>query len=62
MTRLIQPLENFNYIAMELLKAILEGVGIVAHVLGFLALYAIGMAVTDWRRFEKIKHQNEEKK
>ena len=45
---------------METIKALLDAINIVAQVLGFLALYAIAIAVTDWRRFEKIKQKNNE--
>ena len=45
---------------MEAVRALLDTVSIVAQVLGFLALYAIAMAVTDWRRFEKLKQKDNE--
>lgn len=45
---------------MEAIRALLDAIGIVAQVLGFVALYAIAIAVTDWRRFEKYKQKNNE--
>ena len=45
---------------MEAVRALLDTVSIAAQVLGFLALYAIAMAVTDWRRFEKLKQKDNE--
>jgi hypothetical protein len=44
---------------MEVIKVLLDTIGIVAQVLGFLALYAIAIAVTDWRRFAKIKQKKQ---
>jgi hypothetical protein len=43
---------------MELITNTLNAVGFIAQVLGFLALYAIAIALIDWRRFEKQKHKN----
>ena len=45
---------------MEAVRAVLSAIDIVAQVLGFIALYAIAMAVTDWRRFEKLKQKDNE--
>tara|TARA_Y100001972_G_C7571915_1_gene287016 strand:- start:453 stop:602 length:150 start_codon:yes stop_codon:yes gene_type:complete len=45
---------------METIKALGDGIGFIAEILGFLALYAIAIAVTDWRRFEKLKQKNNE--
>ena len=36
----------------------LNAVGFVAQVLGFLALYAIAIAAMDWRKFQKQKNKN----
>jgi hypothetical protein len=43
---------------MELFKTILEGVGLLAQVLGFLSLYAIAIALLDWRKTERYKQHN----
>ena len=53
----IRKIQNYR---MEAVRALLDTVSIVAQVLGFLALYAIAMAVTDWRRFEKLKQKDNE--
>lgn len=41
---------------MELLKIMIDGIDLLAKILGFLALYAIAIALTDWRKFERLKH------
>ena len=33
----------------------LDGIGLLAKVLGFIALYSIAIALTDWRKTEKYK-------
>jgi len=43
---------------MEIITSALNTVGFIAKVLGFFALYAIAIALVDWRRFEKHKHKN----
>ena len=40
---------------MELLNLMLDGIGLLAKVLGFIALYSIAIALTDWRKTEKYK-------
>lgn len=40
---------------MELLNLMLDGVGLIAKILGFIALYSIAIALTDWRKTERYK-------
>lgn len=35
----------------------LDGVGFIAKVLGFIALYSIAIALTDWRRNERYERE-----
>jgi len=55
----IHSSEAFSFIEnkkmIDLLKLILEGVDLIASILGFIALYAIAIAVLDWRKLNKIK-------
>ena len=44
---------------METIKALLDGVSIIAQALGFLALYAIAIAMFDWRKMERIKKKKQ---
>jgi len=41
---------------IDLVKLILEGVDLIASILGFIALYAIAIALLDWRKLNKIKN------
>jgi len=56
----IHSLEVFNFIEnkkmIDLVKLILEGVDLIASILGFIALYAIAIALLDWRKLNKIKN------
>lgn len=41
---------------IDFMKLILEGVDLIASILGFISLYAIAIALLDWRKFKKIKN------
>lgn len=44
---------------METIKALLDGIGLIAQALGFIALYAIAIAMFDWRKMERIKNKRQ---
>jgi hypothetical protein len=46
---------------MELLKIMIEAIDLLAKILGFVALYAIAIALTDWRKTERYKRNNEQR-
>jgi hypothetical protein len=61
LTLLIPLYVNYNYTKMELLKIMIETIDLLAKILGFVALYAIAIALTDWRKTERYKRNNEQR-
>ena len=45
---------------MEILNLMLDGVGLIAKILGFIALYSIAIALTDWRKTERYQRKLKE--
>lgn len=44
---------------METIIALLDGISLIAQALGFVALYAIAIAMFDWRKMERIKNKSQ---
>jgi hypothetical protein len=42
---------------MELLKIMIDAIDLLAKILGFVALYAIAIALTDWRKTANYERQ-----
>jgi hypothetical protein len=42
---------------MEIIKVLLDSVDLIAKILGFLSLYAIAIALLDWRKTCKYEQQ-----
>ena len=42
---------------MEIIKVLLDSIDLIAKILGFLSLYAIAIALLDWRKTSKYEQQ-----
>lgn len=42
---------------MEIIKVLLDSIDLIAKILGFLSLYAIAIALLDWRKTSNYEQQ-----